>query len=36
MIMEDIAENSVTIGGELEVGTFSIKESDKSFQILSS
>lgn len=34
--MEDIAENEVTIGGELQLGTFSIKESAKAFSILSS
>jgi len=36
MIVEDIAENQVTIGGNLQVGTFSIKESAKAFSILSS
>ena len=36
MLMNDVCENEVTIGGDLQVGTFSIKESAKAFQILSS
>lgn len=36
MIMEDVAENTVTIGDALEVGQFRIKESAKAFAILSS
>jgi len=36
MIMNDISENEVTISGELQTGTFHIRESAKAFAILSS
>lgn len=35
MIMEDVCENAVTIGGDLQVGEFKIKASAKAFSILS-